>query len=202
MQVEVRRAFDVAVAAIGVTITAPLWSLIAVGIKLDSPGPILFRSPRVGLNGRSFTLLKFRTMTVSPPEEVARITRGDDPRITRFGKVLRRHKLDELPQFLNVLRGDMSIVGPRPEDPAYVALYTSDQRQVLDVRPGMASVASLRYLREETLLQSFDSDWEKRYASEVMPDKLLLELDYESRRTILSDLLVLCGTLVSVGRRR
>jgi len=152
----VKRAFDVVVSALVVAVASPLWLLVVLLIKMDTKGPVLHRALRVGRGGREFTLFKFRTMQADARATGPIITRRDDPRITRVGRVLRWAKIDEMPQLINVLKGDMSIVGPRPEDPRYVAEYTREQRRVLTVRPGMASPAFIAYRHEEEMLAGQD----------------------------------------------
>ncbi|MEW6580001.1 MAG: sugar transferase, partial [Chloroflexota bacterium] len=167
-----KRPFDLLASAIGLVFLSPLFALIALLIRLSSPGPIFYRARRVGRCGREFTLYKFRSMVANADRQGPGITTAGDPRVTPIGRVLRRTKLDELPQLWNVLRGDMSLVGPRPEDPRYVALYTPEQRRVLDVRPGITSLASIEYRHEEAVLRG--PDWEQRYIREVMPAKLTI----------------------------
>ena len=188
-----RRVLDVAVSATVLVLLAPLLAAIALLVKLDSRGPVLFAQMRVGRGCAPFRLLKFRTMTTDAPARGPSLTVGADPRITRVGAVLRRYKLDELPQFANVLRGDMSLVGPRPEVPGYVALYTEEQRRVLAQRPGITDPASLAYHDEASLLGEFD-DPERAYREQVLPKKLAISLDYLARRTVASDLCVLAET--------
>jgi lipopolysaccharide/colanic/teichoic acid biosynthesis glycosyltransferase len=190
-----KRIFDVAVSAAGIVLGAPLWLAVSVLVKLDSSGPVLHRSTRVGRGGRPFRLLKFRSMVVDAAAIGPGITRAGDPRITRVGALLRRTKLDEAPQFVNVLKGDMSIVGPRPEDPGYVAHYTPEQRRLLEVRPGMVSAAGLRYPHEERALADLGEDFERRYVAELMPEKLRIELDYVSANRPGRDLALLWSTL-------
>lgn len=187
-----KRAFDVAASVVALLLLAPLLAAVAVAIKLTSRGPVLFRGRRVGRSGVPFTIYKFRTMRDGGATG-AGITRGNDPRVTRFGRLLRRLKIDELPQLINVIRGEMSIVGPRPEDESYVALYSDEQRKVLTVRPGMTSVASLAYSDEDSLLQG--DDWHDRYVNEIMPGKLRLELDYLERRSFAGDLGIVLRTV-------
>jgi lipopolysaccharide/colanic/teichoic acid biosynthesis glycosyltransferase len=163
--------------------------LIAIGIKLDSPGPILYRGPRVGRDGRLFDILKFRTMVVGARTIGPGITIASDARITRFGRFLRWAKLDELPQLLNVLRGEMSLVGPRPEDPRYVSLYTAAQRRVLSVLPGITSPASVSF-RHETLLLDGEA-WEDVYVNELLPHKLAIDLDYVDHYSFWRDIQIL-----------
>ena len=190
-----KRAFDITASAVGLTVLSPLLFLIALVIRLTSPGPVLFRATRIGRGGRTFTLYKFRSMVADADRHGPGITTSGDPRITPIGRLLRRTKLDEFPQLWNVLRGDMSLVGPRPEDPRYVALYTPAQRAILDVRPGITSLASLRYRNEETLLDG--PEWETRYVQEILPAKLALDLDYARRATPWRDLLIILRTIVS-----
>jgi lipopolysaccharide/colanic/teichoic acid biosynthesis glycosyltransferase len=187
----VERLVDGSLAAILLMLTAPLAMLVAVAIKVDSSGPVLFRATRVGINGRLFTMLKFRTMRTGPADWCG-ITMWDDPRITRFGRWLRATKLDEWPQLVNVIKGDMSLVGPRPEDPRYVALYTAEQRQLLCVRPGITSVASLAFRDEASLLAG--PDGERRYCEEILPKKLAMELASLDRSSPVGNLRVLCWT--------
>ncbi|HSR30410.1 MAG TPA: polysaccharide biosynthesis protein [Anaerolineae bacterium] len=186
------RLFDLAASLVGLILLSPVLLLVAVFIKLDSAGPVLYRAQRVGQEGRPFLLFKFRTMVSRADQKGPAITVADDQRVTRVGRLLRRTKLDELPQFINVVRGDMCLVGPRPEDPRYVALYTPEQRRVLTARPGITSQASIRYCHEEELLSG--ADWEQVYVEQVMQHKLQIELDYMDRRTVATDLSVLLQT--------
>ena len=194
----VKRVFDFGVALIGLILLFPLYLLIALVIKLDSPGPVLFRGRRVGQHGRAFYMLKFRSMVAGAARKGPGLTAKGDRRITRVGKVLRRTKLDELPQLVNVLRGEMSLVGPRPEDPRYVALYTPEQRRVLRVRPGITSMASVKYRNEEAILSQGNLD--DVYVAKVMPEKLALDLAYLEKQTFWSDLKVLASTFVALFR--
>lgn len=193
-----KRLFDVAISALGLLILLPLWGAIALAIRLDSRGPILHRAVRVGRGGREFTLYKFRTMVADAAQRGPGITVSGDPRVTRVGRFLRHWKLDELPQLLNVLCGEMSLVGPRPEDPRYVALYTAEQREVLRVRPGITSPASVRFRNEEALLSA--EDWERRYIEEIMPAKLALDLEYARHASLLRDFAVLWETFLALLR--
>jgi len=195
----VRRALDVAVSGALLLVTAPLLGILALAVRATSPGPALFRQERVGRDGRPFRLLKLRTMVADAPARGGALTAPGDPRVTRIGAVLRRWKLDELPQLVNVLRGDMSLVGPRPEVPRYVAGYSPRQRAVLRVRPGITDPASLVYVDEAAVLARFD-DCERAYVEVVLPAKLALSLDYLDRRTLLSDLGILTRTLVRIAR--
>lgn len=193
-----KRLFDLIASAGGLLLLSPLLLLIAAAVRLESPGPALHSAVRVGRGGRGFTLYKFRTMALNAAQTGPGITVSSDPRVTRVGRFLRRWKLDELPQLLNVLRGEMSIVGPRPEDPRYVALYTPEQREVLTVRPGITSPASVRFRNEEALLSG--PDWERRYTEEIMPAKLALDLEYVRQVSLRRDLAVLLETLAALLR--
>mgnify|MGYP002382085273 CR=1 FL=1 len=187
-----KRLFDVLAAGIGLVLLSPLLLLIAVWVKRDSPGPVLFRQERVGRHGRPFLIHKFRTMRVEPGPL---ITIGQDPRITRSGAWLRASKLDELPQLWDVLRGAMSLVGPRPEVPRYVALYPPELReQVLSVRPGITDPASLAFRNEAELLAAAD-DPEREYVEVVMLEKLKLAADYAGRASMTSDLRLILATI-------
>jgi lipopolysaccharide/colanic/teichoic acid biosynthesis glycosyltransferase len=187
-----RRLLDVTVAGMLLLVLAPLLGVLALLVRATSTGPALFRQIRIGRNGRPFVLLKLRTMRADAPGPV--ITAGGDPRITRFGAWLRRTKLDELPQLWNVLRGDMSLVGPRPEVPDYVALYTAAQRATLLVRPGLTDPASLAWADEAATLATF-AEPHRAYADVVLPWKLALSLAYLERRTVWSDLAVVMRTV-------
>lgn len=193
-----RRLVDIIAAIVGLLVLSPFLLLILVAIKIDSAGPLFYRAQRIGKDGAVFKLFKFRTMVVNADKRGPGITTAGDNRITRVGRFLRRTKLDELPQLINVLRGDMSLVGPRPEDPRYVALYTPAQRRVLHVRPGITSAASLTYRHEEQLLGG--ADWETVYRTQVMPRKLAIDLDYLARRTLFSDLSLILRTVFAMLR--
>lgn len=190
-----KRIFDFLFAAAALLLVSPVLLLSAVWIKLDSRGSVFFRQVRVGRAGKTFRIFKFRTMRVDAERHGPQITVGDDARITRPGHWLRRYKLDELPQFLNVLTGDMSIVGPRPEVPRYVALYSAEQRAtVLSVRPGITDTASLEYRDENALLAGCD-DPERVYVEQVLPAKLALCERYVRERSFLGDLKIVGRTL-------
>ncbi|KQY82813.1 sugar transferase [Pelomonas sp. Root1444] len=187
-----KRLLDVICSGLGLLLLAPLLLAAAVWIKLDSPGPALFRQTRVGRFGVPFTIHKFRTMRVAPG---AQITVGEDPRITRAGRLLRATKLDELPQLWDVLRGAMSLVGPRPEVPRYVALYPAELREVvLSVRPGITDPASLQFRNESELL-ALAADPEREYVEVVMPTKLRLAADYVRSASLMGDLRLILATL-------
>jgi lipopolysaccharide/colanic/teichoic acid biosynthesis glycosyltransferase len=188
-----KRLFDVTASGLGLLVLAPVMLVVALYVKLTSPGPAFYRATRIGRHGKPFTLLKFRSMVVGADTQGPRITSVDDPRITRIGQFLRRTKLDELPQLINVLRGEMSIVGPRPEDPRYVALYTDEQRQVLSVRPGITSLASVKYRDEEAMLAGMDV--ERYYVECVLPAKLAIDLEYVQHSNLWRDVLIILMTL-------
>jgi lipopolysaccharide/colanic/teichoic acid biosynthesis glycosyltransferase len=192
----IQRLFDFMSALVGLIFLSPIFLIAGLIIKLTSSGPIFHRGKRVGLNGKLFTLYKFRTMIASAAAMGPGITAKDDPRITWIGRLLRRTKIDELPQLINVLKGDMSLVGPRPEDPRYVAQYTPDQKQILSVRPGITSAASLAFRKEEQMLTG--PNWERMYCAEVLPNKLAMDLAYLSQRTLLSDILLIIRTILSI----
>lgn len=192
-----KRLFDIAASALGLLLLAPLLLLAALWIRLDSPGPALFRQIRVGRFGVPFTIHKFRTMRVEPG---AALTVGADPRITRSGHVLRQTKLDELPQLWDVLRGAMSLVGPRPELPRYVALYPAEMRErVLAVRPGITDPASLAFSHEAELLAA-SADPEREYREVILPAKLKLSADYAASASLATDLRLIWATLGRVLR--
>lgn len=197
--VVVRRLVDVTVSALGLVVLSPILIGLAAAIKAHDGGPVLYAGRRVGKDGRAFVLYKFRTMMVDAPKHGPGITKAGDRRITKLGAWLRRFKLDELPQLWNVLKGEMSLVGPRPEDPRYVAQYTAEQRRVLAVRPGLTGMATLAYRWEERSLSG--ADWEALYLNDIMPAKLTIELDYLRRRTLWTDLGVLVRTGMVVFKR-
>jgi lipopolysaccharide/colanic/teichoic acid biosynthesis glycosyltransferase len=190
-----KRVFDLVLSALGLLVLSPLLLAIAAWIKLDSPGPVFFRQERVGRHGRPFRIHKFRTMRHAPADRGAQITVDADARITRAGRLLRRHKLDELPQLLDVLAGTMSLVGPRPEVPRYVALYPPALRdKVLSVRPGVTDRASLEFRNEGALLAA-SADPERTYADVVLPTKLGLAADYVDRASLSYDLRLIVLTI-------
>ena len=187
-----KRLFDMAASGIGLLLLAPLLLALAVWIKCDSAGPVFFLQERVGLHGKLFRIIKFRSMRQH--HAGPQITVGADARITRSGRFIRAYKLDELPQLINVLLGDMSLVGPRPEVPRYVALYPADVREeVLSVRPGMTDLASVQYRSESDLLAA-SSDPELTYTTVILPAKLALYQQYVRQRSLWLDVRIICVT--------
>ena len=188
-----KRAMDVALSLLALPLAVPLMTLIALTIKLDSPGPVWFRQERVGRAERLFRIHKFRTMRVTDGSGPL-VTASHDARITRVGRWLRRTKLDELPQLIDVLNGDMSLVGPRPEVPRYVALYAEPvRRQILSLRPGITDRAAIEFRDEERLLAAA-ADPERAYVEQVMPLKQRYYLDYVAQRSLAGDLRILWDT--------
>ena len=198
-QLALKRAMDVLVSGGALLVIWPILLLIALAIKIDDPGPVFYRQVRVGRGGKPFRIFKFRTMVVDADKKGLSITVGQDKRITRMGALLRKTKLDELAQLLNVFVGDMSFVGPRPEVQRYVDLYTPYQRQVLLVRPGIADYASIAYRNENDLLAGAD-DPERMYIEEIMPAKIELNMKYLREISPIADLRLIFGTIAAVIR--
>jgi lipopolysaccharide/colanic/teichoic acid biosynthesis glycosyltransferase len=198
----VKRILDVVGSALGLLLLLPVLAIVAVIIKLDSPGPIFFRQERVGLGGRSFRIFKFRSMVVDAARAGTALTVRADTRITRAGMFLRRSKLDELPQLINVLAGDMSIVGPRPEVPEFMKFYTPDQRAIiLSMRPGITDYAAILF-RDESSLLDRECDPIDVYRREIMPAKFAYYERYSREISALNDLRIILATalLLVVGR--
>ena len=196
-QLAAKRAMDIVLSAAALCVLWPVLLLIALAIVVDDPGPVFYRQVRVGRGGKPFRIFKFRTMVVDADKKGLSITVGRDSRITRVGAFLRKTKLDELAQLLNVLCGQMSFVGPRPEVPRYVELYTPYQRQVLLVRPGITDYASIAYRNENDLLAGAD-DPEKMYIETIMPDKIELNMKYLREISPLADLRLILKTVIAV----
>ena len=195
-----KRLFDLIGSALLLVVLSPLLLIVAVAVKLDSRGPVLFRQERMGRGFRPFTIYKFRTMVADAPRLGGKLTAGDrDPRITRVGRLLRRWKLDELPQLVNILKGDMSIVGPRPEVPRYVEMFREDYAVILSVRPGVTDPASLKYLNEAKLL-SAATDPEETYVREILPEKIALAKQYVAHQSLLTDMRLICQTVWHTAR--
>jgi lipopolysaccharide/colanic/teichoic acid biosynthesis glycosyltransferase len=189
------------VAAAGLIVILPVMAAVAALIKRDSEGPVFFRQERMGRNFRPFRILKFRTMRVNAEHAGGPVTVGEDPRITRIGRVLRKLKLDEVPQLINVLKGEMSLVGPRPEVPRYVEMFRSDYAQILSVRPGITDLASLKY-RDEAALLAEAEDPEQEYVTRVLPDKIQLAKEYIRHSSLLFDLKLIVTTLLKLFSER
>jgi len=189
-----KRIFDSASAAIGLLVLSPVLLVLLLLVKLSSPGPVFFRQDRVGRNGNIFRIVKFRSMFEDADKRGPPITSAGDYRTTALGRLLRRLKLDELPQLWNVLKGDMSLVGPRPEVPCYVECYSASQRQVLAVRPGITDPGSILYRHEEQLLGD-QPDPDRYYKEVVLPDKLNLNLKYLNHMSFSYDLSLLLQTI-------
>ena len=191
----IKRLFDITSALLVLIILSPLFSIIGLLIIIDSKGGIIYYQERVGRNLKPFLIYKFRTMKKN--SKGLKITVGKDPRITTIGHALRKYKLDELPQLINIIKGDMSVVGPRPETPNYVALYTLSQQRVLDVRPGLTDYASLEFIDENKALSAYD-DPEKAYIETIMPAKLSLNLKYINEYSFWVDVKIIFKTIFKI----
>ena len=194
----IKRLLDIVASFIGLFLLSPVLLIIALLIKRDSPGPVFFRQERIGQYGKPFHIHKFRTMTVAQPSTAMQITVGQDARITRIGAFLRHYKIDELPQLIDVLQGSMSLVGPRPEVPKYVALYPEAVKSiVLSVRPGITDLASIEYRSESELLGK-SSNPEQTYIEEVMPAKLAYCVQYVEQQSLWLDIQIIARTFVAI----
>ena len=193
-----KRIFDFLTSFLGLILVSPLLLIIAVLIKLDSPGPVFYRGERVGQHGKIFRIFKFRTMVENAEELGGPSTAGDDPRLTKIGKFLKKYQLDELPQLINVLKGEMSLVGPRPEVKMYVDMMTDEERKtILSVRPGMTDLASLWDFHEGEILKG-SPDPEKTYMEKIRPTKIKLQLEYVKNRSFLLDLKIIFKTILKI----
>jgi len=192
-----KRAFDFICSALGLAVLFPVFFIIALMIKIEDGGPVLFIQKRVGYKGRPFFMYKFRTMVVDAEKKGNLLTIGSDPRITKSGRLLRKFKLDELPQLINVLKCEMSLVGPRPEVEKYVNLYTNEQREVLNLYPGITDPASIEYVNESELLAQ-STDPEKLYVEKIMPEKIRINLEYAGKASWWTDFLVIVKTLARI----
>ena len=199
LQLILKRAMDVVISGGALLVLWPVLLLVALLIKIDDPGPVFYRQVRVGKDGKEFRIFKFRTMVVDADKKGLAITVGRDNRITRMGRFLRKTKLDELAQLLNVFIGDMSFVGPRPEVPKYVNMYTPYQRQVLLVRPGITDYASIAYRNENDMLAGAE-DPERMYIDVIMPDKIELNMKYLREISPIADIRLIFGTILAVIR--
>ena len=194
-----KRLFDLTTASLALVLLSPVMLALAFLIKRHDGGPILYPGRRVGKNGRPFGMYKFRSMVLNADRIGGSSTPDDDPRITPIGRVLRRYKLDELPQLLNVLRGQMSIVGPRPQVQWALDLYTTEQRQVLTVKPGITDYASVRFPNEGEILKG-STDPDRDYMEKIHPEKMRLSLEYVRNRSMRTDLLVIAQTALAILR--
>lgn len=188
-----KRTFDIVASGLGLIILSPVFIILAVWIKADSRGPVFYRQVRVGRKNRDFRLFKFRSMRPDSDKLGLITVGGHDPRVTRSGYYIRKYKLDELPQLINVFIGDMSLVGPRPEVRKYVDMYTPEQMRVLSVRPGITSLASIRYRNENDILAAA-ADPDRAYIERVMPDKIAIDLEYVDRATLWNDIKLIFST--------
>ena len=191
-----KRIFDITLSLFGLIILLPFMLIIAILIKIDSKGPVFFKQIRVTKNGKEFKIFKYRTMRVGS-DKYSQITVGKDGRITKIGSFLRKYKLDEIPQLINVLIGDMSLVGPRPEVPKYVALYTDEQKEILKVRAGITDYASIEFSDENDLLAS-EEEPEKAYIEKIVPKKIELNKKYLSEVSILTDIKIILLTIKKI----
>ena len=192
-----KRIFDIVASGIGLILLSPLFVILAIWIKCDSIGPVFYKQVRVGRNNMDFQLFKFRSMRVGSDKKGLITVGGHDPRITRSGYYIRKYKLDEFPQLINVFKGDMSLVGPRPEVRKYVDMYTEEQMHVLDVRPGITDFASIRYRNENELLERVN-DPDKYYVEVIMPDKLRINLEYVARHSFTFDIRLIFQTFRAI----
>lgn len=195
-----KRIFDIVASGFGLLVMSPVFLILAIWIKLDSKGPVFYRQVRVGRKNRDFRIFKFRSMRVGADKMGLITVGGHDPRVTRSGYFIRKYKLDEFPQLINVFIGDMSLVEPRPEVRKYVDLYTSEQMQVLDVRPGVTSLASIRYRNENELLEKVE-DSDQYYINVVMQDKLAIDLEYIRNVSFGYDIRLVFQTFWEIIRR-
>ena len=191
----VRRAFDVTCAAVGLVVLAPAFAIIAAAIKWGDRGPVFYRQTRVGKNFKRFRVFKFRSMLAGSPE-AAVLTGPQDPRVTSVGRFLRKYKLDELPQLWNVVKGDMQLVGVRPQTERFVEVFPFEYSVLLEEPPGITGLASLIYRNEEEMFRP--GSIEKQYLEQILPEKLRLALEYRSRRTFISDLEIICRTVLGL----
>ena len=196
---KVIRFFDFVLSLVGLVVLAPIFIVLAVWIKIDSVGPVFYKQIRVGQNGKDFGLFKFRSMVVDADKKGLITVGGKDPRITRSGYFIRKYKLDELPQLINVLVGDMSLVGPRPEVRKYVELYDDEQNKVLSVKPGITDYASIEYMDENEILGK-STDPEKTYIEEIMPEKIKYNMKYIKNRSLIEYFKIIFLTVLKIIR--
>jgi len=193
-----KRLFDVLFSVFGLIITSPVLAVVALAIKISSPGPVFFRGERIGKKGKPFRIFKFRTMVENAEELGGPSTASDDPRLTKIGLFLKKYQLDELPQLINVLKGEMSFVGPRPEVPFYINMMTEKERNtILSIKPGMTDFASLQNFHEGEVLKG-SLDPEKTYMEKIRPTKIKLQMEYVKNRSFLLDLKIIVKTILKV----
>lgn len=195
-----KRIFDLILSIPSLIILSPVYLLSALLIKLDTPGPILFSQDRIGRNGKPFRLYKFRTMVKDAANIGPPVTTADDPRITKTGRLLRKFKVDEMLQVMNIVKGDMSVIGPRPEIKKYVDMFKEDYEQVLRIKPGMTDYALIAFRNEEDILSIFH-DVEEGYVKEVLPEKIRLYKEYMAEMNLLTDIRIFFGTIWEILRR-
>ena len=192
-----KRIFDILLSGIGLLLLSPLFFVLSLWIKSDSPGPVFYKQRRVGRGNQDFVLYKFRSMAIGADRKGLRTVGGHGPRVTRSGYYIRKYKFDELPQLINVFKGDMSLVGPRPEVRKYVEMYTPEQMKVLTQRPGITDPASIKYRNENELLATAEHP-EEFYTKVIMQDKLAINLQYLESRTLFKDFKIILNTFVSI----
>ncbi len=192
-----KRLCDILLSGVGLILLSPLLIVVAIWIKLDSAGPVFYRQVRVGRHNKDFRIYKFRSMYVDSDKRGLITIGGHDPRVTRAGYYIRKAKIDELPQLINVFIGDMSFVGPRPEVRKYVDMYTAEQLHVLDIRPGITDAASIKYRNENEILEK-QADPEQYYVDVIMQDKLRINLEYVAHHSLLSDLKLIFNTFIAI----
>ena len=195
-----KRLFDIVFSLLGLMLTTPILLILAILIKREDGGPFFYRGVRVGRHGKLFRIFKFRTMVVNAEKIGGSSTADDDPRITRIGKFIRKHKLDELPQLINVLKGEMSFVGPRPEVQHYVNMYTNEEKAILNVKPGITDWASM-WNSDEGAILAGSTDAEKTYMEKIRPEKIRLQLKYVRKRSFFVDLKIIFQTLFKLVKR-
>ena len=195
-----KRLFDIVSSSSGLITVSPFLLIISALIKAEDGGPVFYRGVRVGKDGKPFRIYKFRTMVVDAEQRGGPSTADDDPRITKIGKILRKYKLDELPQLINVLKGEMSIVGPRPEVEQYVDLYTDEEKAILSLKPGITDWASI-WNPDEGALLAGNPDPEKAYLEKIRPEKIRLQLEYVKQHSLLTDLEIISKTLLTLLKR-
>jgi len=195
-----KRFFDIVFSFLGLVLLSPFFLLVAILIKREDGGAVFYRGLRVGLNGKTFRMFKFRTMVLNADKIGGPSTANDDPRITRIGRKIRKYKLDEIPQLINVFIGDMSVVGPRPEVPFYVEMFTQEERNILSVRPGITDLASIWNCDEGAVLAG-SIDPEKAYMEKIRPGKIRLQLEYVNNRSFWMDMKIIFQTILKILKR-